>query len=81
MTKDRYRIGGVADPNLWEPLGEGWLLAKTTGNLYHSHAENQDSCEDPFYYVSPPKFRCRLCGAEPPAGVKFKAKFTQLNNI
>ena len=81
MSNDRYTIGGLADPRLWEPLGEGWLLGKLTGFLYHSHAANPDSCEDPFYYVAPPKFKCRRCGAEAPAGVKFKAKFTQLNNI
>jgi hypothetical protein len=81
MIKDRYRLGEITNPKLWELLGGGWLLEKLTGSLYHSHTSNENSCEIPFYYVSAPKFRCRHCGAEPPAGIKFKAKFTQLNNI
>lgn len=81
MKRDRYTLGNISDPHLWEPLGDDWLLSRATGNLYHSHEPSPESSESPFYYVSPPKFKCRHCGAEPPAGIKFKAKFTQLNNI
>ena len=81
MRGDRYTLNDLVDAFRWEPLGGGWLLSKPAGLLYHSHPAANDSCESSFYYAASPEYKCRFCGESPPAGIKFHAKFIQLNNI
>ena len=77
VVKDRYTINGISDRHIWEELGDGWVLGKLSGLLYHTHGLDRGT----YYYVCEPEYQCRQCGETPPAGIKFHSKFTQLSNI